>query len=313
MTTIFRRNALPLLVAALLCGIRTAKACTNLCLFGCCDAPLNFAPLCAADNSCGVVDQTPVSLGVRFTTSQPICITGVLFYHQSVFPGDDIFPVYLWDVQDEINPLASGAVTGQGWLTLPLNPPIPMDVSDAFVASYTAPQGGYSYQYWYFSSTVVVDSVSFPGPNVNGRFAYATSYENFPFPGQGTSQDSNYFVTPLWVPADKIVYYIWDPTTNLVVTELSNNAAICIPRLYSIEARRCQEPATFPVQFKLSNSTHAVHRQKEYEAPYFLFGDTTTGSSTDVKPNPKPLPPGPYSLYTTVDGVTEIITFTQTC
>ena len=65
-----------------------------------------------------------------------------------------------------------------------------------------------------------------------------------------------------------------------------------------------------PVGIKIWPQGGATHaRQKEYEAPYYLWGN----NGADVLPNPKKklLPPGVYKVSDRAGGDT--ISFTQTC
>lgn len=65
-----------------------------------------------------------------------------------------------------------------------------------------------------------------------------------------------------------------------------------------------------PVGIKISpHRGSTIARQKECEAPYFLWGN----NGADILPNPnkKPLPPGVYKGSDLAGG--DEITFTQTC
>jgi hypothetical protein len=67
-----------------------------------------------------------------------------------------------------------------------------------------------------------------------------------------------------------------------------------------------------PVVITLKTAALVTHKtKKEFEVPFYLWGDTpVTG---DVYRNTKPLPKGTYWLYSTADGVQEKIKFTKTC
>ena len=101
-------------------------------------------------------------------------------------------------------------------------------------------------------------------------------------------------------------YYLWNAATNTPDTPIVNGESYCINYKYNIEARvSCQ---TLPVGMKIwPEGGSTIARQKEYEAPYFLWGN----NAADVLPNKKPLPAGVYHL-SNLDGGDKI-TFTQTC
>lgn len=105
-------------------------------------------------------------------------------------------------------------------------------------------------------------------------------------------------------------YYIWDSATDTEVGELTPGFVGCIAQPFNFEARFCTPPETFPLVLKLSGTNYTA-RGKEFDAPYFLFGD----NNGDVLNNPKnkPLVNGDYTLYSTVDGITSTVSFTQAC
>lgn len=106
-------------------------------------------------------------------------------------------------------------------------------------------------------------------------------------------------------------YWLWNPSNDTLRGELLNNSASCIAVPYNIEVRPCVPPETTPVMLKLSNATRSLKAQNESFAPFYVWGDTT--ATGDVYRNTKPLPKGKYWLDSTIDGVTETITFTKTC
>jgi hypothetical protein len=114
------------------------------------------------------------------------------------------------------------------------------------------------------------------------------------------------------LPCAKTTYWVWDPKTDAVVSELKNNSELCFSVPYNLEARPCAAPKNTPVTMVLKNATLGkIRTQKEYIAPFFFWGDDpTTG---DILRSTLPLPAGTYWLCTTVDGVEERIRFTKTC
>ena len=104
-------------------------------------------------------------------------------------------------------------------------------------------------------------------------------------------------------------YRLWNAATDKLVQPLVNGRSYCIDYPYNIEAQvTCP---SLPVGIKLwkQHDGSTIARQKESEAPYYLWGNV----GADVKPNPKskPLLPGVYKVSNLSGG--DGITFTQTC
>lgn len=155
-------------------------------------------PTCIADGTapCGVSDGGGVELGVKFTTSQPIYVVGVRFYRADT----GTFSGSLWDANGTFITRADDSTSGAGWQTVMFATPVAMGTSDTFVASYYAPSGGYAFDWYYFTSGGYTTGpvTALGGTDVNGVFTYGPS-STFP---TSVFQDTNYWVTPLWVPQD---------------------------------------------------------------------------------------------------------------
>jgi Domain of unknown function (DUF4082) len=303
-------NKVIVLLALLRCPAGAVPpACSPFdCLFECCDllSPPLQPPACVADGLDGCAnDPNSVTLGVSFTTSEDICVTGVKFYHEAA----GTFVTSLWNKTTQSN-LWNSSTTGSGWLSATLPTPYLMLPGQDLVAAYTAPSGAYAYQYDYFTSSITVGPVTFPGPNVNGMYKYGNVSQ---YPGDGPFKNSSYFVTPIWKPKGSLSYYVWNATSDAELFEIYDGFSGCIPfENYNIEARpNCVSLTS--VAFKLSRvalpKDVVVVRTTETEAPFFLWGNV----GAKVKPNHKAIPNAEYKLYTTVGTTTEIITFTQAC
>lgn len=139
----------------------------------------------------------PVELGVRFSTSQPVTLTGVRAYRvdEGAVTGS------LWS--NDGTRLATGdfpAWTGPGWYDLVLDEPVLAQPGTTYVASYFSPNASYGYTYEYFagqSYTVgpVTALASVEGQG-NGTYCYP-QLTSCSFP-DATFRDSNYWVSPLW-------------------------------------------------------------------------------------------------------------------
>src|SRR5215471_15387634 len=92
-----------------------------------------------------------VELGVKFTSSQSISITGVRVYRVS--PGT--VTGHLWDGAGG-TPLATGTFDGNdthSWQDLMFNTPVPIQAGHTYVASYHVPDTQYALQYGFFATS----------------------------------------------------------------------------------------------------------------------------------------------------------------
>ena len=141
-----------------------------------------------------------VELGVKFTSSQALNITGVRVYRVS--PGT--VTGELWDGAGG-QPLATGTFSGSdthSWQDLMFNSPVPIQAGHTYVASYHVTDTQYAFQYGFFTTsgdTVgPITALSSPDSNGNGVYCYdndPTNCASFPV---NTFKDTNYWVTPLW-------------------------------------------------------------------------------------------------------------------
>jgi hypothetical protein len=156
----------------------------------------SVTPPCIADgsNPCNIGDFGSLELGVKFQTSQPIYVVGVRFYRadSGTWSGS------LWDADSTWITSADDATSGTGWQTAMFATPVAMDNGDTFVASYFTPTGAYAFEWDYFTSggLTVGPLTALGGAGVNGLYNYGPSSV---FPTQ-TFRDTNYWVTPLWIP-----------------------------------------------------------------------------------------------------------------
>jgi Domain of unknown function (DUF4082) len=140
-----------------------------------------------------------VELGVKFTSSQSVNITGVRVYRVS--PGT--VTGHLWDGAGG-QPLATGTFGSDthGWQDLMFNSPVPIQAGHAYVASYHVPDTQYALQYDFFATSGYtvgpITALSSPDSSGNGVYCYdndPTNCAEFPV---NTYRATNYWVTPLW-------------------------------------------------------------------------------------------------------------------
>lgn len=136
-------------------------------------------------------DGTPLTLGVKFSSSQDGLITGVKFYKSASNTGTHTGTLWTTSGQQ----LATGTFSGEsttGWQTLTFSQPVAITAGTQYVASYYSPTGSYSLTPDGFMS----ENLSRAPLQVtagSGMFVYGNGY-----PGSSTA--SNYFVDPVFEP-----------------------------------------------------------------------------------------------------------------
>jgi hypothetical protein len=141
--------------------------------------PCSIWPGTAQPSVASANDPSSVNLGVKFTADTDGSITGIRFYKGAGNTGTHVGS--LWT--------ASGTLLGQvtftsesatGWQEADFSSPIPVTAGTTYVASYFAPNGGYSYDPAAFASTGV-DSPPLHAPQSsavsggNGVYLYGSS------------------------------------------------------------------------------------------------------------------------------------------
>ena len=141
-----------------------------------------------------------VELGVKFTASQSVNITGVRVYRVS--PGT--VTGHLWDGAGGL-PLATGTFDGSdthSWQDLVFNPPVPVQAGHTYVASYHVPDAQYALQYGFFATSGYtvgpITALSSPDSSGNGVYCYDNDPTHCAVFPVNTYRDTNYWVTPVW-------------------------------------------------------------------------------------------------------------------
>ncbi|MEU2052206.1 DUF4082 domain-containing protein [Streptomyces bungoensis] len=112
--------------------------------------PCTVWPASAVPGTVNGGDGSSVELGVKFRTTVAGSITGVRFYKSPVNTGTHTGS--LWSASG--TRLATGTFTNEtasGWQQLNFSTPVAVKANTTYVASYFAPNGGYSYDGGYFS------------------------------------------------------------------------------------------------------------------------------------------------------------------
>ncbi|MCP3100321.1 DUF4082 domain-containing protein [Myxococcus sp. K15C18031901] len=151
-----------------------------------------FAPTAVPANATAN-ETAPVELGVKFRSDVDGLIRGVRFYKGSGNTGTHVGN--LWSATGQS--LASATFTNEtavGWQEVTFATPVPITAGAAYVASYFAPAGGYSYNTSGLATGVDAPPLhALPGSTTaggNGVYAYNAT-PTFP---SGSYQNSNYWV-----------------------------------------------------------------------------------------------------------------------
>ena len=152
--------------------------------------PCSLWPLTATPAIASAGDTNAVELGVRFRSSQNGYISGVRFYKGPSNNG--VHVAHLWS--DTGTLLATATFTNEtatGWQEVTFASPVAVTANTTYVASYLAPNGGYSQNPSYFGTslnatplTALADSATTP----NGLYRYGGGFPN------GTFNSANYWV-----------------------------------------------------------------------------------------------------------------------
>src|SRR5262245_19531274 len=141
-----------------------------------------------------------VELGVKFTSSQNMNITGVRVYRVS--PGT--VSGHLWDGAGGL-PLATGTFSGSdthSWQDLIFGAAVPIQAGHTYVVSYHVPDTQYAIQYDFFATSGYtvgpITALSSPDSSGNGVYCYDNDPTNCATFPTNTYRDTNYWVTPLW-------------------------------------------------------------------------------------------------------------------
>jgi hypothetical protein len=143
-----------------------------------------------------------LELGVKFTTAQPVYVTGVRIYRVN---GNDPVHGSLWQFDGTL--LATGTFSsqsGNGWQDLTFTNPVLLSTGQTYLASYHLPGTPYAFQYHGFTNEVSVGPItalSAAESSGNGVYCYDanTCFPN-QYPDPPYDKETNYWVTPLWVP-----------------------------------------------------------------------------------------------------------------
>ncbi|MGJ7442278.1 DUF4082 domain-containing protein [Aquipuribacter sp. MA13-6] len=180
-------------------------------------------------------DTSATELGVRVVVEESGWIEAVRFYRGAA--GGDSFPVTLWSEDGSVLASATaGPVTAAGWVTVPLPAPVRVTPGTEVVASYHAPQGGYSFEPGRFYSPGVL------APPLRAPASVATEGNGVYKSGRGfptnSYQASSYWVDVVFTDVDSIA-----PTVS-TQTPLAGSSSVPVATPVTVELSEPVDPGS---------------------------------------------------------------------
>ena len=144
-------------------------------------------------------DGNSVEVGVSFHADYDGYITGIRFYKSTANKGTHIG--HLWSSAGQLLGTVTFTSEGNsGWQQANFSAPVPVTANTNYVASYLAPQGHYSADSGYFTSSSVDNPPLHASTTSNGLYAYGSG-STFP---SSTFGASNYWVDVVYIPGQSM-------------------------------------------------------------------------------------------------------------
>lgn len=184
-------------------------------------------------------DPSPVTLGVRFTSSADGFITGIRFYKSAANTGTHVGTLYDGSGSALSNVTFTNE-TASGWQTATFATAVPIVAGATYTAAYTAPNGRYSADSQFFAYRGATGGpLSALGGYSNPNGVYRTT----PGAPVDSYRQSNYYVDA--------VYSSTDPTPLSVVSVAPINGASSVPATATISAVLSRDPVPDSVTWSI--------------------------------------------------------------
>jgi hypothetical protein len=136
-------------------------------------------------------ETSSVQLGVAFKADSPGNITGIRFYKAG--PNSGTHTIALWKADGtQLATATVGNESTAGWQQASFNAPVAITTSTTYIASYTAPNGRYSYTSGGLNSAIVRSPLK--SVSTAGRYTYGTG-------APLSTSSANYWVDPVYEPS----------------------------------------------------------------------------------------------------------------
>jgi hypothetical protein len=134
-------------------------------------------------------DPAAIELGVRFRASRDGVVRGVRFYKGAANTGVHVGHLYAAD-GTELASATFGPETASGWQEVLFDTPVAVTAGTSYVATYLAPNGGYSVTSGGLGAAVTNGPLTAPADGTDGANGLYRYGGGFPTAGGGT----NYWV-----------------------------------------------------------------------------------------------------------------------
>jgi hypothetical protein len=146
------------------------------------------------------VSTRPITLGLKFWSSQPGTISAISFFRGAESPNGYVARLYSADGRTLLGSVTMATESGPvpGWQHAVFAAPISISANTTYVAAYYAPSGQYAYSNYGLIRGVSVGPLNAPSSSLvggNGVYNY-----NLAFPKRNY-ESTNYFVDVVFVPA----------------------------------------------------------------------------------------------------------------
>ena len=187
-----------------------------------------------------VSDKSSVTLGTQFTAATSGYITGVRFYKGTSNTGTHVGTLYTAGGVA----LASTTFTGEtasGWQSASFSSAVPITAGTGYVIAYTAPNGNYAGDAWYFdffghSGGVLSAAGAMSAPN--GVFAGPNTFPNQSY------QQTNYYIDAIYSPTDTT------PVTITTTTPLAGSTSNPVTFQVTVGFSRDMDPSSLTTVVK---------------------------------------------------------------
>jgi hypothetical protein len=164
--------------------------------------------------------QFPVTIGVKFWSSQPGSIAGIRFYRAVRSSQGYIAKLYSSDgtLLAAVNAQESGPVPG--WQEAYFASPIPISANKTYIAAYYCPIGQGAWDIYGLSQGMTNGPITVPASAAvggNGIYSYGNAFPN------GNYEASNFYVDVVFTPAASSPYLVLDFSPP--APSIANNAA----------------------------------------------------------------------------------------
>ena len=216
-------------------------------------------------------DTSPVEVGVKFRADVDGLITGIRFYKSTQNVGAHVGN--LWDSSG--NRLATATFsneTASGWQQVSFADRVPITAGTVYVASYHAPNGRYSVDDGYFSSTYTngpLSALSDGESGGNGVYLYGSG--GFP---SNTYQASNYWV-------DVVLTTGGTPGTDTTLPTVAMTApadGATVSGAVTVSADASDDVGVTSVQFLLDGVAFGSSGLPDTNGNYSITWDSTTAA-----------------------------------